>query len=67
MSKVDSSTEAQLAAAREAMDRYRVALQALASDPSAVKGDVGVKLELEMRVARARMKKYYAAYRALAE
>ena len=55
----------QLDAAREAMDRHREALSALAGTDNAANAPEEFRRQVE--IARERMKKYKAGYRALAK
>ncbi len=66
MSKVSRGSDTQVAAAREVMDGYEFALQALASEKPDASTEEGKKLQRQMEIARDRMKKYSTAYRALA-
>jgi len=61
----DNDVTRQLDAAREAMDRHREALSALAGTDNAANASEEFRRQLE--VARERMKKYKLAYRALAK
>ncbi|EHK53573.1 hypothetical protein [Allomesorhizobium alhagi] len=67
MSKVSSDSDIQLATAREVMDGYDIALQALASERPDTSTEEGTKFQRQMEAARERMKKYTIAYRALAK
>jgi hypothetical protein len=60
MSRVDKKTARQLAATREVMDKYHLALQALATEPDE-------KFKRAMEIARDRMKKYETVYRELSK
>jgi len=67
MSNAETETERQLVAAREAMDRHREALSTLAkSEPHALQ-NMTPEMRRQMEIAKERMKKYHAVYRALAK
>jgi hypothetical protein len=55
----------QLDAARDAMDRHREALSALAGTDNAA--DTSEEFRRQLEIARERMKKYQVVYRALAK